>query len=169
MTAMQGLRQEHVAHESAPVTPEDFAAAAERTQAALDRYIEAAAQRQYAEVALRALQCRATFTYTVEGPLDDDDIYVIEGECLLQSGHAPDDHAENYSAAKESSPAYAAAHRRFLDACSTAGELHQRWEDAAEALEALRCALTRPGAWPCVSRRGHLDDHDHPTTMQLVL
>ena len=169
MTAIQGLRQEHLAPESAPVTPEDFTAAAERTQAALDRYIEAAAQRQYAEVALQALQCRATFTYTVEGPLGDDDIYVIEGECLLQPGHTPNGHAENYSSAEESNPAYAAALRRFLDACSTAGELHERWEDADEALEALRCAKTRPGVWPCVSRRGHVDDHDHPTTMHLVL
>lgn len=167
MTALPGLHQEHTAGET--VTLADFAAASELTQTALDRYIAAAAQRQYAEMALQALQCRASFTYTVEGPFGDDDVCNVEGECLLQKEHSPIDHAEDYSSADDASREYAAAHRRFLDACAAAGDLHEDWEDAEEALELLRCAATRPGAWPCVSRRGHHEDHDHPTTMHPVL
>lgn len=155
--------------EQPAVTTEAFTAAADREDAALAAYYAAKERRDRAESALDALSCRTSFTYEVEGPHPEegDALYVIEEECTWPAGHAGE-HRSDFDESDAADPAYSQALDTFREAADVAGDKREQWEDAEEALDALRCNQGPAGEWPCVLRRGHDGGHQHPSELHLV-
>lgn len=149
------------------VTAEAFAAAADREDAALSAYYTAKGLRDRAESVLDALSCRTSFTYEVEGPYPEWGDVAIEEECTWPAGHAGE-HRSDFDESDAADPAYSQALRKFREAADVAGDKREQWEDAEEALDSLRCNQGPAGEWPCVLRRGHDGEHEHPTELHLV-
>ena len=152
------------------VAADEFTAAAERKHEALAAYYVVKEQWDEAERALNALSCRASFTYEVPGeyPEDSDDGWVVEEECTLQAGHAGE-HRGDFDASATAGPAYLHAVRRFQEVTRYAGDEQYLWEDAEEALEALRCNQGPASEWPCIRRSGHDGEHEHLSQLHLVI
>lgn len=170
------LREEMVEHEaqglvqivaSGAVAPEAFAAEREREDAALTAYYAAKERRDRAESALDALSCRTSFTYEVEGPEGEEGVYVIDEECTWPADHAGE-HRGDRDESDAADPTYTQALHKFQEAADVAGDKREQWEDAEEALDALRCNQGPAGEWPCTLRRGHDGEHEHPTELHLV-
>ena len=153
--------------ERANVPVETFNAAAAQEAAALETYKAITAQQEEEEHTLNGLSCRAWFEYEVPGP-HEGDIAVIEGECALPVDH-DGEHTQDYSQSKAAPPAYVQAVVRYRDAARQARGAMTRWQDADDVLDQLRCNRESSSVWPCVRRRGHTGEHEHPAVMELVL
>lgn len=155
--------------EDTNVTPAAFTKAADHTRAALIAYNLARERCDEAQRELEALSCGEKFTYEVPGPYaeESDDVYVIEEECPRPNGHIGDHGASND--AGDETLAYAQARQHFQETARLAGRERATWEDAEEILDALRCNQGPAEEWPCVLRRGHSGDHEHPDELHLVL
>lgn len=95
------------------------------------------------------------------------DVYVIEEECTWPAGHAGE-HRGDFDEADTADPASTQALRKFREAAAVAADKRAQWEDAEEALDALRCNQGPAGEWPCILRRGHDGEHEHPPELHLV-
>lgn len=153
--------------EQASVPAEVFDAAAAHEAVTLTAYRSTQAQEKLAAHELSRLSCGASFTHEVPGPFDDDTVD-IEGECGLPADH-DGHHAKEHDHSGTASPAYVKAVASYLDAAKQAGLERGNWHAADEALDGLRCNHEQSSVWPCVKRRGHTGEHEHPAEMHLVL
>jgi hypothetical protein len=78
------------------------------------------------------------------------------------------EHREDLDESDEAPDNYAHALARFREDAARAAGLKQDWDEAELLLEQLQCNGGATDEWPCVLRRGHDDEHENPTELQLV-
>lgn len=155
---------------SAEQTTGAFAAATERERAALDAYYVAKERRDEARRALDSRSCGEKFRHAAPGSgaeSDESNRWSVEIECTLPRGHAGE-HRPDFDTSDTADPAYAQAVQHFHETDRHAYAEREAWEDAMDALDALRCCWLPAGDWPCVLPRGHAGEHAHPTVLDVM-